>query len=351
VQASDQRELLLNLVRLRYEEAPEFLAISAISTQTNFSAAASIGGEIGEDGDADVGLVSPGAAVGYSESPTVTFVPRRDQEFTRQLVAPVELDSIYLLSSYGWGIDRVLLLVVSEMNGLSNGTGQMPLTGENREFRRIVASLRELEKENRLRVGVERRREELSGPIPANAVDASQLVEADRAGYRLERMGEEAYLLTRERNHYVLTVDRGGFGNIGVESRAFESLGLPNNKFVFELDAAGMPDAVDLRLVTRSVLSAMAWLANAVDVPSAHADLVPTVASEVVPRSILRVRVSADPIADAFLSVEHRGNWFYIDDRDLDSKRTLGLLTSLMRLSISAGGAQNVPVLTLPIGR
>ena len=66
---------------------------------------------------------------------------------------------------------------------------------------------------------------------------------------------------------------------------------------------------------------------------------------------MMDIRVSAEPAEGAFLSVEHRGYWFYIDDRDLGSKRTLGLLTSLVRLSISAGGAQNVPVLTLPIGR
>ena len=43
VQQSEQRELLLNLVRLRYLEAPEFLAISSISSQMQFDARASLG--------------------------------------------------------------------------------------------------------------------------------------------------------------------------------------------------------------------------------------------------------------------------------------------------------------------
>ena len=101
--------MLLNLVRLRYTEAPEFLAISGISTQMSFEAEASIGAAFGDD----VAFVSPGASVGYSESSTITFIPRRDQDFSRQLVAPIEFDGIYLLTCYGWGLDRVLLRIVS----------------------------------------------------------------------------------------------------------------------------------------------------------------------------------------------------------------------------------------------
>jgi hypothetical protein len=348
VQASDQRELLLNLVRLRYEEAPEFLAISGISTQMNFSAAASIGGEIGEAGDTDVGFLAPGAAVGYSEAPTITFLPRRDQEFTRQLVAPVDLDSIYLLTRYGWGIDRVLLLVVSEMNGLHNGASHGTMDREARAFRELAAQLGELERQNRLQVAVERRRAVLSAPIEADRVDASQVLEAARDGYQLEAGKDGTYLVTGESNHYVLAMEPGPDG---IDSPAFESLALTPGRTVLELDLAGVPDAVDLRLTTRSVLSSMAWLSGAVSVPGAHSSIVPRVDPDLVPGDMMDIRVSSEPVDNAFLAVEHRGYWFYIDDKDLESKRTLGLLTSLMRLSISAGGAQNVPVLTLPVAR
>jgi hypothetical protein len=58
----------------------------------------------------------------------------------------------------------------------------------------------------------------------------------------------------------------------------------------------------------------------------------------------------AEPV-DAFVAVPYRGRWFYVEDSDLDSKRTLGVLISLIRLEIGAGGAENVPVLTLPVGR
>ena len=52
---------------------------------------------------------------------------------------------------------------------------------------------------------------------------------------------------------------------------------------------------------------------------------------------------------DAFVRVRYRGAWFYIDDTDLDSKSTFGLLNQLFALQ--SGGAKSVmPVLTLPVG-
>lgn len=55
-----------------------------------FDAAASLSGSFGDDGQDRVRLAAPGAAAAYSESPTVTFSPLRDEEFHRRLVVPVE---------------------------------------------------------------------------------------------------------------------------------------------------------------------------------------------------------------------------------------------------------------------
>lgn len=73
--------------------------------------------------------------------------------------------------------------------------------------------------------------------------------------------------------------------------------------------------------------------------------------------------VTSDPIADLIINVQsekpepgvltvpYRGHWFYIDEADLSYKRTMGVLNSLVRLKIRAGGTQTAPVLTLPVGR
>ena len=67
--------------------------------------------------------------------------------------------------------------------------------------------------------------------------------------------------------------------------------------------------------------------------------------------ALVDVRNSRAEPADAFIAVPYRGRWFYIANSDLESRRTLGVLMSLIRLEIGAGTAQNLPVLTLPVGR
>jgi len=243
VQVSDQRELVLNLVRLRYSDAPEFLAINGISTQMNFQASASIGGDFGEVEDSNSAFVSPGASVGYSETPTITFTPQRDQEFTRQLVAPVELDSVYLLTHYGWGIDRVLRLVARDLNGLSNAISRETNGTRDAEslilFADIASRLRRLEEAQLISIGVDQRREVLSAPIPTDRITADDLLSALDAGYRFEYLeAQPAYVLSGSYSHYVLQVERDAWDHADFVEVA-RLLGLPEHQTTYEVDPGG----------------------------------------------------------------------------------------------------------------
>jgi hypothetical protein len=63
-----------------------------------------------------------------------------------------------------------------------------------------------------------------------------------------------------------------------------------------------------------------------------------------------RVRVSKRRPAHTAVAVKYRNHWFYIDDRDHASKTTLMLIRKIYALEATAGGAESLPVLTLPIG-
>ena len=91
LQFTERQELLLNIVRLRYNEGPEFLATSSISTQFTIDLGASAGGTVGDDQRQRTELLNIGGAVGYSERPTITFTPRNEKEFSQQLISPIEL--------------------------------------------------------------------------------------------------------------------------------------------------------------------------------------------------------------------------------------------------------------------
>jgi len=353
VQISDQRELLLNLVRLRYTEAPEFFAISAISTQMRYQADAEIGTQIGEEGGNGVALVSPGASVQYSESPTITFVPQRDQEFSRQLVTPVELENIYLLTHYGWALDRVLRLLVTDMNGIRNYRSREYTNQPQvalKEFRDVAVRLRQLQLKGLLTVDVQRRVESMSSPLIRDAVSTMDVLQAVSKGFQLEQDSNSGDLfLTRKRNHYVIRVEDNAWQQAD-SSSLLESIGIAEGKKIIDLDSSDEVLGDQLDIQTRSVLGAMAYLSNAVAVPPEHEKLAGAAFTEdQILQELLSVRVSIDPPENAFIGVQHRGYWFYVDDFDLESKQTLGLLTSLIRLNIDAGGAQSVPVLTLPV--
>jgi hypothetical protein len=134
-------------------------------------------------------------------------------------------------------------------------------------------------------------------------------------------------------------------------------LGLEPGRPSYEIDRFGDPRTdvqTAIRVQTRSVLGAMAYLSHAVAVPEAHTKtglIVRSPRTERVIGDLLAVKVAPDLPPSAAAAVQYRGYWYYVDDRDQNSKRTLGLLHSLMRLEISAGGSQNIPILTLPVGR
>jgi hypothetical protein len=50
------------------------------------------------------------------------------------------------------------------------------------------------------------------------------------------------------------------------------------------------------------------------------------------------------------VAVCYRGYWFYIDERDRDTKATFSLLLELSRLELGAA-AGRAPILTLPLGK
>jgi hypothetical protein len=61
------------------------------------------------------------------------------------------------------------------------------------------------------------------------------------------------------------------------------------------------------------------------------------------------VRFSEKQPVDAFVAVRNRDFWFYIDDRDYDSKNTFSMLMVLISLAES-GSARVGPLVTIGAG-
>jgi hypothetical protein len=359
VQASEQQELVLNLVRLRYTDAPEFFAVSSISTQMRFEAGASLGAAVGADRGTRSSLLTPGLEATYAELPTVVLTPQRSPEFTRQLVTPIQLDSLFLLTRYGWSFEETLPLLADNVNGIENPTfvpaGQ-PISSD-REFLNMASSLQALADRHLVRMDVLQVWDPVSAPIPEARVSAQDLLNAAQSDYRYEYHPDSAsYVLSEAAQHYVIRVSPAAREDAELAALR-QVLGLRSGESTYEIDAREWPQTpsdLSVRIATRSVLGAMEYLSRGVELPPAHVERglaraqLPA-GERWAPR--LSIHHAQEAPDSAFVAVQYQGYWFFIDESDLDSKRTLALLTSLLRLEIGTGGAQTVPILTLPVGR
>jgi hypothetical protein len=370
VESTERQELLLNIVRLRYNEGPEFLTTSSISTQFTIDLAATAGALVGHDQEERTNLLNIGGAVGYSEKPTITFTPHNEKEFTQQLISPIDLETIFLLINYGWGIDRVLRLTSEGINGLRNGSTREEPTGnydlQLREFAQIAKDLRSLQQRGLIEISFAEKEANLSGPISADKVNLSDILNANKDDYKLKYNEiTKSYKLKKTERNLILRFSKTSFEypeseeivnrlRLAPNVRAFRMVNAPGS----QIKAAEIvQDSADLILSTRSVLGTMAYLSQGVSVPKEHLDIGVVTSNPISESSrkvisdLFQVKVQKEKPDDASLSVPYRGYWFYIEENDISSKRTLGVLNSLVRLKIRAAGAQNIPVLTLPVGQ
>lgn len=114
-----------------------------------------------------------------------------------------------------------------------------------------------------------------------------------------------------------------------------------------------------ISITTRSLMSIMFYLSHNVETPQEHLEKGWTKVThdheghsydwrQTPAGRIFRIQTSSSRPDDAFISIPYNDNWFYIPQRDLESKSTFMLLTQLFRLQ--AGSAKSVtPALTIPV--
>jgi hypothetical protein len=66
--------------------------------------------------------------------------------------------------------------------------------------------------------------------------------------------------------------------------------------------------------------------------------------------AVFRVQRGASAPSDAAVSVFYRGDWYWIDTRDITARRVFALVRDLFDLQVKAG-SETQPVLTVPVGR
>src|SRR5262249_46721768 len=122
------------------------------------------------------------------------------------------------------------------------------------------------------------------------------------------------------------------------------------------------PPSETLQVSLRSSSQVYFFLANGIEVPPEHlaAGLVRLPVGpdgrvfdgRIVTEGLFTVYASRGhkPPPTAFVAIKYRDYWYYIDDRDAQSKATFALVLSLSRLDFGRNQPA-APFLTLPVGR
>jgi hypothetical protein len=109
--------MLLNLVRLRYNDTPLFLELGTVVASYGYDASFNAGGSIPASGTDTANL---GSAVAYGEHPTITYTPLTGVQFATRMLTPIPLDALMLFEQSGWRADRLLLVAVQRVNDILN---------------------------------------------------------------------------------------------------------------------------------------------------------------------------------------------------------------------------------------
>ncbi|MDO9102855.1 MAG: hypothetical protein Q7J20_11670 [Candidatus Nitrotoga sp.] len=188
IKSTSEAQLLLNIVRLRYNDTPSSLAVSAIATQSevqkNFTLTPFFGVSGGDPAQHFAALL-PQAQISTTDRPTITLTPLDDQEFTRKLFTPMTLDGVLYLTKTTWPISTVFRLWLENLNWVSNAQSGSGPTLKNlpdyTEFLRGINALQALQHRGHIVFSTEER-EEPQGTV-ATAPTAHDLLDAAKEGY------------------------------------------------------------------------------------------------------------------------------------------------------------------------
>lgn len=314
ISESWKQQTLLNLVKLRYLDAPVFMDVVSVINQYSL------------EGEIEAGLnwssinqQSLGGLATWSDRPTITYEPIMGEKFARSLLKPIPIPAILLLVQSGYPIDTIMRICTQSINGLENlRNGPIAFQNADTEFFELFDLLRSLQKMDGMAI-------------------RSQIVDSKNTLWLVFRPPENetaAGNLSRVRNLLGLGVE---ICRIPVVHGGFH---LNNN---------------EIAILNRSLMQVMIEYAAYIDVP--QADIVEervyasnngnTEAGTHVP-PLTKVHSGTSKPEDAFVSVFYRDHWFWIDDRDIYSKAMFQFLMTLFSFTESGESERMAPVITVP---
>jgi len=382
-------QMLANLVRMRYLQSPIFLQVSSLNASFAVSGNAGITGTLGSTN-------SGGASLGgsYEERPTISFSMPESREYYGRLLAPLSAKQVTSLVLAGFNSELVFRTAVRGVNGLKNASAEFASSGaeptaREARFWEMLDLIERLRAEGVVDLELGGKETYWSSPVPMDpSSDLARVLLFVAASYAMSNdaeiveygVGPDGQLVRggtglwqthryeknmalrfapdandspdalRLKDLLDLDVDRNNFPIVEAELVNTEK----SRGVIGQSPGALDPNAVwsEVGLRGRSMLEIMQVASKEVLVPAADVERGVAAANRsqeaTDSEAWFVVKSSEDEPSDSSLSIEYRGHWFYIEDRDLQSRETFAMLTALFAVvGGTVPGAH--PVLTLPV--
>jgi len=312
-----KRQMLFNLVKIRYGDAPVFMDVSSVISQYQIGAAINLGATMTQQPSSSSQTL--GAVGTYVDRPTITFSPIIGDKFARSMMAPIPPAVILSLMQGGYPVDLVFRAMVQEINGIRNrfGEGANAHSAEP-EFYTLLEKMRRIQ---------------LAGGI----------------GLRVSRIDKQeavVMVIRGKRDPEIEALSADVRKMLGVD---------PATSEIRVVYGAIPTNDKEIALLTRSVLEVLVDLSRDIEVPTTDVQekrVSPTfeeTAAGAKVRPLVRIQSSPQKPADAFVSIPYRNAYFWIDDRDLVSKKIFSFLMFVFTL-VETGEKAPAPVVTIPTG-
>lgn len=300
--SSDDQQVLLNIVRLRYTDTPFFLSVNNVVSQFSFGSNYSLSVSNSSGPPALLGSGTGGFT--YNEAPTITYTPLQGEDFINRLLTPVDLNVIYMLFRSGWSVHHVSRLVIQRFGSVENAvlasraiSGRIP---EYKPFLTLVSVFRHLQDTNNML-------------IRKDLIDNVFAIRLTIPHYSKLTMHERKIL-----SQFGVTADS------------------PDMWLVTNAPTAKNQVYIE----TRTVIGLLNYLAKGVDVPANDVESKQVRMTcypdgtffnwHLVTKDMIRIRTSKAKPDNAYAAVMYRGSWFYVPETDFSSKETLNLLAIIM---------------------
>lgn len=316
-----KRQMLLNIVKIRYGDAPIFLDVASIINQYQLTT----------DLNASFGWQFPsGPGVGFQNSqrvgvdanfvdrPTITYTPLTGEKFARNLMTPVKPATVMSLVEGGYPIDLVFRILVHSINGIQNQFGgSARMRHADPEFYQVLDKLRTIQSSGAVALRVKKEDDR----------DALMMVFRKRVDKDVEELGKDVR----------------------------RTIGLKEEGGEFRVVYGSAPSSnEEVALLTRSIIEVLSDISATIEVPSEHVAekrVPPTMESEGdgIRGTMIRIRCTKERPTDDFAAVPYRDRWFWVDDRDYQSKKLFSFLMFVMTLT-ETGGKEGAPIVTIGAG-